>query len=309
MSIETFILTGNKDSDIFCEGHNDGNVVIKIETSKNCNASNINIAAEFARQARIHKKTDTPIILEHGLLTESKIPTLFCIPKADHKLPVIFLVHGAYSNKTNQIGNGIVLAEQGFLTVLVDMRLHGERRPDDYDDKMSAGKVGNIFFNIIKETSDDIISLIDYIQNDPRVDSSRIGMTGFSMGGFITFLTIQRDKRIGAAAPIAGCPDWNVMKTRPDFHSITEETESFIIRYNPINNYQSFFPTPLLVQNGDADDQVPITGSRNLGAIIKESYSEMPERYKFYEYPGLPHEVDPLMMVRLIDWFKKYLQE
>jgi len=307
MSIETFLLTGTKDSEINCKSQIEGITAVEIKTSKACNESRISLAAEFARHAKMQKTNDIPLTLEHTILTEENIPVLFLIPKSDKKLPVVFLCHGAYSNKTNQLGNGIRIAEQGFFTILVDMRMHGERRPADFDDKFSAGQMENNFFHILKETSDDIIRLIDYIQNDSRIDPTRIGMTGFSMGGFITFMTIQRDKRVSVAGPIAGSPDWDVMRIRPDFSQITEETTKFIDKYNPISDYKSFAHAALLVQNGDADESVPITGSRNLDAKIKEYYRDNPERYQFYEYPGLPHEVDPLMMVRLIEWFKKFL--
>jgi dipeptidyl aminopeptidase/acylaminoacyl peptidase len=59
------------------------------------------------------------------------------------------------------------------------------------DDKLDVYQVRRL----IKETADDIPTIIDHLTADNQIDEQRIGMFGVSMGGFVTFraLVIEAD--------------------------------------------------------------------------------------------------------------------
>ena len=46
---------------------------------------------------------------------------------------------------------------------------------------------------------DDVLSAVDYLKTLPHVDPARIGMMGWSHGGYITLLSVFRDKHPFAA--------------------------------------------------------------------------------------------------------------
>ena len=63
----------------------------------------------------------------------------------------------------------------------------------------------DVFFlihEIIVQAAGEIEGLILHLDGDSRADTSRIGLSGFSMGGFATFYAAATNPRIQAAAPI-----------------------------------------------------------------------------------------------------------
>src|ERR1017187_1458225 len=58
---------------------------------------------------------------------------------------------------------------------------------------------------------------LDYLYEDPRVDRTRIGMTGLSGGGWQTMLLSSLDKRVGPAAPVAGFTSLTTAIEHPEY--------------------------------------------------------------------------------------------
>lgn len=50
----------------------------------------------------------------------------------------------------------------------------------------------------------DLQRLLDFLEQQPFVDATRIGMAGVSLGGMHTWLCAAMDKRVAAAAPLIG---------------------------------------------------------------------------------------------------------
>ncbi|MEY3175834.1 MAG: hypothetical protein RLZZ436_3748 [Planctomycetota bacterium] len=106
-----------------------------------------------------------------------------------------------------------------------------------------------------------VMELVKQLQSDYRIDSSRLYVTGLSMGGFGTFeLTTRYPDVFAAAAPICGGGDPTQAKT--------------------------LAALPLWVFHGDADRVVPVGFSRSMVKAI-ESAGGMP---KYTEYPGVGHD-------------------
>lgn len=311
---EVYVINGNinEQKQIKCTFDEEGNES-GIEVKGNFSEERGKLAYEFARHGLNVKDSNSDIVMEHGKLTNENIPVLLFYPKLANKLPVVFFVHGFSGNKNWDIGNGIRLAQEGFFTVILDARNHGERhnvsffKSFDNDDFV---KSNDMYIQLRLDTAKDISTLIDFLKDDERVDSSRIGMSGVSMGGFITFSTILLEKRIKAAAPIIASPVW-------DYYQYDEKIDqddvedplfhNYIKQYEPYTNYKLMSPTALLVQNGDADSVVSIDGARKLDEKMKVLYHEMPDHYQLIEYPGVGHTVTTEMIDQVIEWFKKFL--
>jgi uncharacterized protein len=193
--------------------------------------------------------------------------------------------------------------------------MHGRRRDPDFDSKYSPRNYNDSFLKVLLGTSDDISSLIDYFKDDCRTDTDRIGVTGISQGGFVSFMAITKDKRIKAAAPIIGSPDLEAQfgNSLP-FDEYAEDIQKENIKHSPLRNFREMKPTALLIQNGAEDTVVPTTGVQKLVERLKVLYQDMPERYQYIEYPGLGHSdrvdsmEDPLVMrKRAIEWLQKFL--
>jgi dienelactone hydrolase len=64
---------------------------------------------------------------------------------------------------------------------------------------------------------------LDYLYDDPRVDRTRIGMTGLSGGGWQTMLLSILDTRVGPAVPVAGFSSLTTAIEHPEYAGDAEQ--------------------------------------------------------------------------------------
>ena len=137
---------------------------------------------------------------------------------APEHLPLVILIHGWTGRKEDVLFFAYFLAVRGYVVVSMDAFGHGERA-------LKEGWTVEAFSNLLLQTSDDINRVIAHYEKDPRVDVSRVGLSGISMGGVITYYYLTReDKRIRAAVP---------MIATPDFTSLINSQNSDLLRSQP----------------------------------------------------------------------------
>ncbi|MBP6307476.1 MAG: alpha/beta fold hydrolase, partial [Opitutaceae bacterium] len=128
--------------------------------------------------------------------------------------PLLILSHGFSGNKQwiAEQFDAQALAQRGWFVVCIDNRMHGAR-PGPHFSREEIQKTGKVDLLVLRramhETADDVSRMLDILVQDPRVDAGRIGMSGISMGGFVTFAATARDPRIKAAAPLIASPYWD----------------------------------------------------------------------------------------------------
>lgn len=138
----------------------------------------------------------------------------------------------------------------------------------------------------------DILNLIPLLANEPKADTSRMGIYGWSRGGMMTYLTLTKTNRFKAAIVGGGVSDLRmVMETRQDtFETVYEEN---IPNYNldkakALNERSAIllvenFPktTPILMMHGTADWRVVPQMALELSmAFIKH---KIPHRLVLFE--------------------------
>jgi len=96
------------------------------------------------------------------------------------KNPAVIFVHGWMSNYKGYILRAEALADMGFISLLFDLRGHGE----------SDGKLGEV---TAEKSVEDVLASYDFINSLPKVDKNNISIVGASYGGYIT--AIVSDKR------------------------------------------------------------------------------------------------------------------
>lgn len=104
---------------------------------------------------------------------------------------------------------------------------------------------------------------LDYLETRPEVDRTRIGVTGRSGGGAMSWYIAAVDDRIKAAAPVAGITD---MTSHVADKLINGHCDCMYF----VNTYRWDFctvaaliaPRPLLLGNSDADKIFPVLGYR-----------------------------------------------
>jgi dienelactone hydrolase len=262
-----------------------------------------------------------------------EIPVAMLAEESAARRPVVFYVHGFGADKREGLALGYRLAESGFFFVSLDAPMHGER-PDERLEAVPEGRADlaypagtglDSFFlmhELIVQTAQDIGVLIQHLDKDSRVDTSRIGMTGASMGGFATFYTAAHNPRIQVAVPMIGIPAfverWKDVvleaaayeKWADAMEAAQDETSrrsAFMAAIDPFDKMKTFFPRPLMMINGDQDLDSPKKYSVNLYRMLKPLYAACPRRLRLNIHDDAGHRVTVPMMEDACDWFSRYL--
>lgn len=96
---------------------------------------------------------------------------------AEHPVPAIVVSHGMYNNREMQDANFVELSRRGFVVLSMDMFSHG------YSENVS--EVGTVLTGMYEAVK--MLSTLSY------VDTSRIGITGHSLGGMSSNVAIAQD--------------------------------------------------------------------------------------------------------------------
>ena len=118
----------------------------------------------------------------------------------------------------------------------------------------------------------DVLSGIDALVQQGRVDPARVGSMGWSQGGYISaFLTTRHADRFRAISVGAGISDWMTYYVNTDIHPFTRQ----YLKATPWDDpkiYADTSPmtyirqarTPTLIQHGDQDPRVPVPNAFQL---------------------------------------------
>jgi uncharacterized protein len=102
-----------------------------------------------------------------------KISTSLIRPDKIHSpLPALIFIHGWKSNKEGNDKRSMIISEQGFICLTLDLGGHGE----------SEGSTGDFSR---EDHLDDIKTAYDYLTKLPEVDTEKIGVIGSSYGGYL----------------------------------------------------------------------------------------------------------------------------
>ena len=155
------------------------------------------------------------------------------------------------------------------------------------------------------------IRAIDYLCSRSEVDSLKIGMTGRSGGGAITWYVAALDDRIKVAVPVAGITDLQD-------HIVNDCVEGHCDCMYPINYGQWDFsrvasliaPRPLLISNTDRDPIFPLGGVYRLYQDVKIPYDNLnaTEKIGLHITAGEHHDVQELR-IHAIRWFNRHLKD
>jgi len=209
------------------------------------------------------------------------------------KKGTILFYHGMLSHKMGSEKEVKSLAENGFLTVSVDNFGHGGRKISDYNTRFSSHNPDfeSSFINAVEETVNEVPFIVDELSKEIICDS-KLGICGISMGGFIVYGAVAKDKRFKVACPIAGCPKW----PRGD---------------SPHLKPEHFYPTALLAQNGGNDVSVWPTPAREFNQVLLPYYAAEPEKLVYVEFEGEGHFMSEqgwfFLWENVLTWFKHFL--
>jgi dipeptidyl aminopeptidase/acylaminoacyl peptidase len=161
----------------------------------------------------------------------------------------------------------------------------------------------------------DILAGVDRVVKDFPVDNDRVGITGWSYGGYMTMWAVTQTNRFHAAVSGAGLSDWLSYTGENDidrwmmpyFGATVYDDPQVYARSAPMTFIKNA-KTPTLVLVGERDGECPAPQSREFWHALKTF--GVPTDYVVYpgegHFIGRPeHQLDILR--RTVAWFDKYL--
>lgn len=208
----------------------------------------------------------------------NKLAGVLSIPDKEGKFPAVIRLHGFISNKE---GTSRVIQERlkdEFVSLIFDYHAHGE----------SEGKFEDF---TISGALDDCQTALNHLLSLEQVDSSKIAVTGTSLGGMLALLLAARNPSIKVLS--IGCP---VIETKEVFGAVHDvdlwEEQGWIdalgneglkIKYKFFEDgvkYDMFkeaekIKCPVYIILGDRDEYIPVEHLRKLMPHLKNGKLEI----------------------------------
>lgn len=230
--------------------------------------------------------------------------------KAGQTYPLVLYIHGGPRSSSKESFNerGQLLAARGWIVFEPNYR--------------GSDNLGNKFLSAIFNDAGagpgrDVMAGIEAVKKRGFVDTSRIAVSGWSYGGFMTTWLVGHYQGWKAAVAGAAVTDWmdqyNLGDTNNNYvrefgsHPWTGDFEKAYREQSPITNAPKI-KTPTLILSDTGDTRVPITQSFKLYHALRDNNVPV----QFIAYPVAGHSPgDPVRQQdvnrRWIDWLEKYL--
>jgi dipeptidyl aminopeptidase/acylaminoacyl peptidase len=229
------------------------------------------------------------------------------------RYPLLLMIHGGPAGVYSQtfIGNSspysvAAFAEQGYAVLRCN-----PRGSTGYGAKFRQAN----FKDWGGKDFQDLMLGVDHVIGNGVADEKKMGVMGWSYGGFMTSWTITQTKRFKAAS--VGAAVTNLVS-----FTGTTDISGFLPSYfggefwdNP-GVYEKHSPmfhvkkvtTPTLIQHGSGDDRVPISQGYELYNALKRQGCTS----QMVLYPGAPHGLGSFhmhdAMQRNLAWMAKYVK-
>ncbi|PWB73119.1 hypothetical protein C3F09_05570 [candidate division GN15 bacterium] len=163
----------------------------------------------------------------------------------------------------------------------------------------------------------DIMDGVDYLIQHGIADSNRLGIGGWSYGGYMTEWAVTQTKRFKAAVSVSGLSNLTSFYGTVDIPTFMQwslgggllERESLYVERSPLTFIENV-RTPTLLLHGEADIRVPVSQSYEFYRGLKDMGIES----RFVVYPREPHAIGERahqldLLERMLDWYSEHLRE
>ena len=194
-----------------------------------------------------------------------RISGWFFTAAASGPAPTVVLCHGIWTGRRECLPLALRFREAGYNVLCFDFRAHG----------LSDGR----FTSVGHHETNDVLGAVDYLKSRPEVDSSRIGVVGFSMGAAASIQAAARSQDIAAIVADSAYADF-LDAARYSFRLVTRVPHfpmapvamrwaKWIVnvdaaRMRPVDAIGRIAPRPVLIAHGELDEIVPVRHAMTL---------------------------------------------
>ena len=191
--------------------------------------------------------------------------------------------HGAYGNDFSF--DRQLLAARGYMVLYTN-----PRASTGYGEDFRWGTWGGWGF----KDYEDVMAGVDHAIANYDIDTARMGVTGYSYGGYMTNVVITRTPRFAAAIAGASISNWvsdygvaDIPRTKEsEFHGPPWEERGLenLMRSSPLIHAKGV-TTPTMFVHGESDHRVPIEEAEQMYVALRKQ--QVPAR--FVRYPDSYH--------------------
>jgi len=202
------------------------------------------------------------------------------------RYPVFFYVYGGPTSRlaTNSWGRrGLInqyMAQQGYVVFSIDNR-GIERQGKAFQDAAYL-KLGQI------EMVDQMVG-VDFLKSQDFIDPDRIGIFGWSYGGYMALMAAaQYPGEFAASVAVAPVTDWALYDTHyTERYLSTPQAAPEAFEKGNVLSYANQISDPLMLIHGMADDNVLFTHS----TMLMQQLQEAAIPFELMTYPGEKHAI------------------
>jgi dienelactone hydrolase len=252
------------------------------------------------------------IITELGSLY--LIPYMLFYEEGAVNLPLVIIGHGYDNDMYEGTSYALKLANEGIAALCFTMAKQGERYDGFMDNITCDADFGKALFTIIEESYDDLETLMDHFSKDERIDGDRIAISGLSHGANLCYYALKKNKRLKAAVPILGSPNFTELiiysMDKESQEQFTDSKEIELLDYikalDPYDYLINDEKRPMLLINGEKDDNIPAKFSKEFHQKVTLNSKNGASPVELFIADEF-HYVSREMIERAIEWFRNKL--
>ena len=231
----------------------------------------------------LSKQTDGDVELEDVRFRADRglwVPAIVARPAGATKpLPAIICLPGTSGTRQQltdatlklspfpRTGWARALAREGFVTISLDYRGSEARHQDIYTEAVREQLAGRSYMGLLVY---EVMRAVDYLQTRADVDRTRIGITGFSLGGAMSWYAAAADPRLSVVVPVcSGAGTYEALtryRKQTGYHSQYFYPAGFLNTFpgDQPELFAALAPRAVLIVGRDQDQGMPVEGLRKL---------------------------------------------
>lgn len=237
--------------------------------------------------------------------TMKKVSGLLNVPKKPGVYPVIVMFRGFVPKETYQSGIGSqpsakVFSQNGFITLAPDFLGYGESdnsSPNDFENRLQTYTTALTLLSSLQTLNN---GLEASYSGQIKADLNKIGIWGHSNGGQIALSALAISGAIYPTvlwAPVSKSFPYSILYYTDESDDQGKGLRKALASFEEDYDTQAFSPTnyyhwikaPIVINQGTADQEVPVWWSDDLVKELKKGSVDI----TYFTYPGADHNLLP----------------